>query len=300
MSRLIRKLLWIWLIALLVTPAWAAQPQQSYFELTTPVQWTQVPGVPQVLYAPGQNADIFQYGQQYYYLSQSLGKWYTAPSLQGSWVSTQNIPQVFYQIPQTYFKNPSSWNQGNTTTWGDASMQPWQLGNRLKWSRVPGAQEIQYVPGQNLDIFQYGQQYYYLSQGQWYNAPSLQSSWVQTQNVPQAFYQIPQSYFKNPPGWAQGNKTGWSGASLPPGLTNNQFQWSRVPGTQQVYYAPGQSLDIFRFGQQYYYLTQGQWYNSPSLQNSWVQTRDVPQAFYQIPQNYFKNSNGWNQDNRNR
>ena len=36
-------------------------------------------------------------------------------------------------------------------------------------------------------------------------------------NPPQAFYNIGPTYFKSPPGWAKGKKTGWEGQPLPPG-----------------------------------------------------------------------------------
>ncbi|GEM_PF-911144 len=218
MVRLIKKMLLILLVVVLVTPAWADQPQQFSFPINSPLQWYQVPGVQQVQYAPNQNLDIFRYGQQYYCLSQ--GQWYSTPSLQNSWIPTQNIPQVFYQIPYSSFKNPPGWAKGNKTGW-NGPIPPGQVNNQLQWHQIPGVQQVQYAPNQNHDIFQYGQQYYYFNQGQWYNTPSLQSSWVQTQNVPQVFNQIPQTYFKNSPGWNKGKKTGWGNSSMPPGQVKN-------------------------------------------------------------------------------
>ena len=39
----------------------------------------------------------------------------------------------------------------------------------------------------------------------------------QVGRLPAPLYQIQAPYFKNPPGWAKGKKTGWKGAPMPPG-----------------------------------------------------------------------------------
>lgn len=218
MSHLIKKMFWICLLVVLVAPAWADKPVSPYISMVIPAQWSPIPGAQGVYYSPGQNLDIFRYNQQYYLLSQ--GQWfkasnimvqtYTGAPAQSTWAQTQSIPQVFYQIPYSYFKNPPNWAQGNQTGWGGNSLPPRYVYNQTQWSQVPGIQGVYYAPGQNLDMFRYGQQYYCFNQGQWYTMNSNQNSWGQAQSIPQPFYQIQASYFKNPPGWAKGQKKGWN------------------------------------------------------------------------------------------
>ncbi len=86
-----------------------------------------------------------------------------------------------------------------------------------QWVPVPGVQGVQYAPNLGRDVFQYGGQYYNYFQGSWYQTPTIQGPWVPAPTIPQPFYQIQAPYFKSPPGWARGKKTGWGGAPMPPG-----------------------------------------------------------------------------------
>ncbi len=101
-----------------------------------------------------------------------------------------------------------------------------------QWAPVPGVQGVQYAPNLGLDFFRYGQGYYCYHQGLWYQTPTMQGPWVQTQNPPQAFYQIRAPYFKNPPGWSRGKKTGWGGAPMPPGQMKKYEQGPHIPPGQ--------------------------------------------------------------------
>jgi hypothetical protein len=101
-----------------------------------------------------------------------------------------------------------------------------------QWIPVPGVQGVQYAPNLGLDFFQYGRGYYCLHQGQWYQTTSIQGSWMPTQSPPQVFYQIQAPYFKNPPGWAKGKKTGWGGAPMPPGQMKKYEQGPHIPPGQ--------------------------------------------------------------------
>ncbi len=118
-----------------------------------------------------------------------------------------------------------------TPAWAGPPLPP-PLMVAPQWTPVPGVPGMQYAPGQALDLFQYGRGYYCFQQGQWYQTNSLGRPWVQTQNVPQPFYQIQAPYFKNPPGWAKGRKTGWGGAPMPPGQMKKYEQGPRIPPGQ--------------------------------------------------------------------
>jgi hypothetical protein len=101
-----------------------------------------------------------------------------------------------------------------------------------QWTPVPGVQGVQYAPNLGMDFFRYGQGYYCYHQGIWYQTPTFQGPWVPTQNLPQVFYQVQAPYFKSPPGWAKGKKTGWGGAPMPPGQMKKYEQGPHLPPGQ--------------------------------------------------------------------
>ncbi len=85
------------------------------------------------------------------------------------------------------------------------------------WQPVPSAPGIEYAPHLDRDIFRYQEKYYYYDGNRWHSGRTYQGPWVQILQPPQVFYQIEERYFKTPPGWARGKKTGWRGQPLPPG-----------------------------------------------------------------------------------
>lgn len=86
-----------------------------------------------------------------------------------------------------------------------------------RWAPVPDAGGVYYAPNLGYDVFRYGSQFYYYNQGLWQIAQALAGPWQVIPNPPQEFFNIGPTYFKSPPGWAKGKKTGWGGAPLPPG-----------------------------------------------------------------------------------
>jgi hypothetical protein len=87
-----------------------------------------------------------------------------------------------------------------------------------QWAQIPGAPGVQYAPNANADLFRYENRYYYQhNDGSWYQGQDMSGPWHRVQNVPQSFHRIEAPYFRQPPGWAKGNKTGWKGDNLPPG-----------------------------------------------------------------------------------
>ena len=56
-------------------------------------------------------------------------------------------------------------------------------------------------------------QFYFYQNGRWLLGDGLNGPWRGITNPPQAFYNIGPTYFKSPPGWAKGKKTGWGGAT---------------------------------------------------------------------------------------
>lgn len=65
-------------------------------------QWTRVPGVPQVSWAPNLPTDVFRYGGKYYFFWEKY--FYRGPAPEGPWKAVVKVPEVFYQIDPAYFK----------------------------------------------------------------------------------------------------------------------------------------------------------------------------------------------------
>jgi hypothetical protein len=101
-------------------------------------------------------------------------------------------------------------------------------GITLQWAPIPGAPGVQYAPNANADLFRYGQRYYYQHDGKWYRGRNMAGPWQRVQDVPRSFRRIEAPYFKQPPGWAKGNKTGWKD-NMPPG------QRKKYDGDQHAY-----------------------------------------------------------------
>jgi len=181
-------------------------------------QWAQVPGAPGVQYAPNANADLFRYGDRYYY--QHEGNWYRGRDMAGPWQRVQDVPRSFRQIQTNYFRQPPEWA---------AFMPQLPTGLTPQWTPIPGAPGVQYAPNANADLFRYGQRYYYQHDGRWYQTNNFAGPWQRVQDVPRSFRRVEAPYFKQPPGWAKGNKTGWKGDSMPPG------QRKKYDGDQHVY-----------------------------------------------------------------
>ncbi|MGV8120388.1 MAG: hypothetical protein AB2L14_11555 [Candidatus Xenobiia bacterium LiM19] len=131
MSRLAVTLLLILLMAVMLTPAWAEKSVPADKQVSAPPsveipqKWSPVPGVEGVRYAPNQAHDIFQYGRNYYCFHN--GQWYLSGNIQISWGQTQDVPQIFHQIPANCFKYPPGWARGGKTGWKKAALPPGQI-----------------------------------------------------------------------------------------------------------------------------------------------------------------------------
>ena len=86
-----------------------------------------------------------------------------------------------------------------------------------QWVPVPQVPGIEYAPNIAQDLFRYGGEFFNWQNGAWYRGRTFNGPWLPVPEPPQVFYNIQAPYFKVPPGWAKGKKTGWGGAPLPPG-----------------------------------------------------------------------------------
>jgi len=65
-------------------------------------------------------------------------------------------------------------------------------------------------------------------------------------------------------------------------------QWTPVPGTPQVYYAPNLPTDLFRYRGKYYFFWAGYLYQGKKPSGPWKTVKEVPAFFHEIDAAYFK------------
>ena len=178
MQVLFRVLMLVFLITGLALSAGSVSAQQFSPPLPpelTP-QWTPIPGAPGVQHAPNANADLFRYGQRYYY--QHDGRWYQARNTAGPWQRVKDVPRSFRQIQANYFRQTPRMGRPRLPFSPDLTPQ---------WTPIPGAPGVHYAPNANTDLFRYGQRYYYQHDGKWYQGRNLAGPWQRVQDVPGVF-----------------------------------------------------------------------------------------------------------------
>ncbi|MBM4300007.1 MAG: hypothetical protein FJ121_00520 [Deltaproteobacteria bacterium] len=92
-------------ISALVAAAEAAGAQDIRINPVPPdlkPQWTQVPGAPQVSWAPNLPTDVFRYRGNYYFFWENY--LYRGHAPQGPWKAVVKVPKVFYDLDPSYFK----------------------------------------------------------------------------------------------------------------------------------------------------------------------------------------------------
>jgi hypothetical protein len=72
---------------------------------------------------------------------------------------------------------------------------------------------------------------------------------------------------------------------VPPGVTP---QWTRVPGTPQISWAPNLPTDVFRYRGKYYFFWENYFYRGSAPEGPWKAVVKVPEVFYQVGPAYFK------------
>ena len=100
-----RRLLLLLAILALVAAPEAFGAQDIRIEPVPPgvnPQWTQVPGPPQVYWAPNLPTDVFRYRGKYYFFW--VNYFYQGSAPEGPWKAVVKVPEVFYQIDPAYFK----------------------------------------------------------------------------------------------------------------------------------------------------------------------------------------------------
>jgi len=127
--------------------------------------------------------------------------------------------------------------------WAQAQfVPPWAPNLAPQWAPIPQVPGVYYVPGLGHDLFRHGNRFYVYQEGRWHQGNRLNGPWTLIQQPPQVFQNIGPTYFKSPPGWAKGKKTGWGGAPAPPGQMKKAGQGGGLPPGQMKKLEQGGSL----------------------------------------------------------
>jgi hypothetical protein len=82
--------------------------------------------------------------------------------------------------------------------------------------------------------------------------------------------------------------------TLPPAVAPGVApQWTSVPTSPRVYYAPNLSTDLFRVKHHYYYYYGGNWYQGRSAMGPWRPVRKIPKPILRVRRPYFKTPAPW-------
>ena len=65
-------------------------------------QWTPMPDLPQVSYAPNLPTDVFRHRGRYYFYWEGI--WYQSKNIKGPWTRLQHPPAILSRIQTSYFK----------------------------------------------------------------------------------------------------------------------------------------------------------------------------------------------------
>ena len=132
---------------------------------------------------------------------------------------------------------------GVTALWAQPQfVPPWAPNLAPQWAPIPQVPGVSYVPDFGHDLFRHGKRFYVYREGRWHRAKNLNGPWKEIKNPPRGFSNIGPTYFKSPPGWAKGKKTGWRDQPLPPGPMKKYEQGGALPPGQMKKLERGGSL----------------------------------------------------------
>lgn len=166
---------------------------------------------------------------------------------------------------------------------GKPAMAPVESGGSLK-----------FAVNTNWDLFQAGKQWYLRNEDQWLTAADPSGAWSIATQLPQELSRLPDD--KN-----------WNDARtwIPPSSSRAlpQVFFVEKPaelilidgkpalepiGELGISYVRNTASDVFKSGEDYYYLASGRWFTAPALDGKWRAATPLPAAFASIPTDHPK------------
>ena len=170
---------------------------------------------------------------------------------------------------------------------------------------------VYYVRENNFDndLYRFGGQWYFVDNGNWYRANSWRGPFVniRSRDVPMDVYSVPTEYRTS---WSAGNgSTRYTGrATMRTGEryrgTSYAFRtrprMARVPGTRVEFNRNNIDQDMYRFGNRWYFVEDGNWYQARSWRGpyTYVSFNNVPYDVRNVPTDYRRAWTNNNNDDR--
>jgi hypothetical protein len=235
--------------------------------------------------------DLYQTGNFWYLLED--GKWYRARSWDGTftYVHTNSVPRAVRTLPRGYRRSytPTSPNVSGR-----------YRGSAVNFTTMPRMAiipdtRVYYVRDESdLDLYQYGNRWYLVENGAWYQASSWRGPFVsiRANAVPREVMTVPSGYRRN---WVSTSSTSsntgaqigsvYRGSAL---RFDSQPSMGTIPDSRVTYVRDDTNLDLYRFNNNWYYIENGTWYRSPNWQGPFVsmRTSNVPRQVLTVPEEY--------------
>lgn len=154
------------------------------------------------------------------------------------------------------------------------------------------------VQNQDYNLYRYGSTWYYVEDGAWYRAPSWRGPFVYVRNsmVPQAIVTIPSDYQTT---WYSSSNND-NGARMYryrnvhrryPVTIETRPGMAIIPDTRVFYSTEDADYDLYRYGNTWYLVDNGNWYRAYSWRGPFYYTSrwDVPRPVRTIPSGYRRN-----------
>lgn len=242
------------------------------------------------------------------YLHAGGEHWFTAASLDGDWVLTEDVPREVARLAPP--DEPAAGEQEDDVAEDDrvpavvvttASAELVVFDGPPQYQPIAGV-DLLYVTNTTSDVFRSvdDQQVYLVLSGRWYRSASMDGPWafVPSDSLPPVFADIPAD---SPKGSVRAHVAGTDEAldavldaqipqtaTLTRGVADIEVAYDGDPRFEPItgtdmYYAVNTGNTVLRIGQKYHLCFEGAWYESLSPSGPWETSVTVPDEVQKIP-----------------
>ena len=250
--------------------------------------------------------DLYQTGNFWYLVDH--GKWYRARSWEGpfTYVRTNSVPRDVRTIPTGYRR---SWTTASTSSGAGSRVRATRVGSRYEGSnlRFTSAPSMAVIPDSrvyylrdesDLDLYRYGNDWYYVDDGTWYRASSWRGPFLamRSSNVPAEILNVPAGYRRS---WTYPSSVSAGASRVRATSVGHRYRGTSmnfttrpnmaiIPDTRVYYLRDESDLDLYQYGNRWYYVEDGTWYRANSWQGPYVSIRSsaVPREILTVPSGY--------------
>jgi len=158
---------------------------------------------------------------------------------------------------------------------------------------IPDTQVYYLRDESQYDLYQYGNTWYLVDDGNWYRAPSWRGPFVGTTmgRVPRMVVSIPAGYRKN---WVASTSTSSMGTLSGTRYWSSGRTFTRrpsmtvIPQTQVFYSSDSRDYGLYRLGNSYFLVDDGNWYRGITWRGPFTSVRvnTVPRPILNVPTQY--------------